>query len=192
MFRGRVRGLTREAFDAGARGGVHDRAAALLEHQRDFVLHAQEHAAEVDADDPVPLLLGEIGRSRDRLFDAGVVEGEVEAPECLDRLVESSPHVVGPRHVAPDGERAPAEFFDHAGCFLIPPFGNITHHHARALAGKRQRRRTADAGRRAGEERRLPRECSVLIRRSHSLLPLALLFYGRRSVLIARRSSMTR
>ena len=30
---------------------------ALLEDQRDLVLHAQEHAAEVDVDDPVPLFL---------------------------------------------------------------------------------------------------------------------------------------
>jgi hypothetical protein len=51
----------------------------VLEHQRDFVLHAQEHAAEVDGDDPVPLLLGDVGRRLRLLFGAGVVEGDVEA-----------------------------------------------------------------------------------------------------------------
>jgi hypothetical protein len=52
----------------------------LLQHQGDLVLHAQEHAAEFDVDDPVPLLCREIGRRRDRLFDTGVVEGDVEQP----------------------------------------------------------------------------------------------------------------
>ena len=82
-----VRGLTCDTFDPGARGGVHDHAAALLQHQGNLVLHAQEHAAEIDIDDPVPLLLREIGRRPDRLFDAGVVEGEMEVAERFDPLV---------------------------------------------------------------------------------------------------------
>ena len=52
------------------------------------MLHAQEDAAQVDVDDPVPLLLGEIGRWRDRLFDAGVVKGEVEATERCGGFVQ--------------------------------------------------------------------------------------------------------
>jgi hypothetical protein len=53
----------------------------LLEHERDLVFHAEEDATEVDVDDPVPLLLGDVGGRRDRLLDAGVVEGDVESPE---------------------------------------------------------------------------------------------------------------
>src|SRR5205823_13059561 len=62
MFRRGVSGLTCEAFDASARSGVYNRAASLLEHQRNLVFHAQEHTAKIDTDDPVPLLLGDITR----------------------------------------------------------------------------------------------------------------------------------
>ena len=81
VLRGGVGGSTSEGLDAGAGGGVHDRAAPVLQHQRDLVLHAQEHAAEVDGDDPVPFLLGDIGGRAGLLFGAGVVEGDVETPE---------------------------------------------------------------------------------------------------------------
>jgi hypothetical protein len=53
-----VHGAAAEDLNAGAGGCVDLRANAVLEQQRDLVLHAQEHAAEVDADDPVPFLLG--------------------------------------------------------------------------------------------------------------------------------------
>jgi hypothetical protein len=88
-------------------------APPLLEHQRNFVLHAQEHAAEIDVDDPVPLLLRDIGR-RFLLFDTGVVEGDVQPPEGLDGTVQGRLHILSSCHVARDGERAPAEFFDPA------------------------------------------------------------------------------
>ena len=90
----------------------HDHAAPLPQHQRDLVFHAQEHAAEVNGDDPVPLLLGEISRCRHRLFGAGVVEGEIKTSESFDGPVQRTLHVLGVGHVAPDTERARAEFFD--------------------------------------------------------------------------------
>jgi hypothetical protein len=74
----------------------------LVEHQRDLVLHAQEHTAEVDGDHPVPFVIGEIGRGRYRLFDARVVEGGVDTPERFDRLIHCSLHVVALGHVARD------------------------------------------------------------------------------------------
>src|SRR6059036_4072598 len=115
MFRRGVSGLTCEAFDASARSGVYNRAASLLEHQRNLVFHAQKDAAEIDTDDAVPFLLGDFGSGRDWLFNACVVEGKVESPERFERLVQRGFHVLRPRHVAPDRERAPAEFLDHAG-----------------------------------------------------------------------------
>jgi hypothetical protein len=78
----------------------------LLVHQGDLVFHAQEHAAEVHAHDPVPFLGREIGSRRYRLFGASVVEGEVEPPKRIDRLVQRSLNILGPSHVAPDGERS--------------------------------------------------------------------------------------
>ncbi len=112
-----------DADDSCARGRVDDRAASLLEERRDLVLHAQENAAEVDVDNAVPLLLLVLrGRNCLPRLDARVVEGEVQPPESLNGLVQRSLHLLGPRHIAPDGDRPTAEFFDRACCFLIALF----------------------------------------------------------------------
>src|SRR5207244_6019782 len=99
MFRRGVGGLTCEAFNASARSGVYNRAASLLEHQRDLVFHAQKNAAEIDTDDAVPFLLGDFGSGRDWLFIACVVEGEVVAAELIESSVQRGFHVLRPRHV---------------------------------------------------------------------------------------------
>src|SRR5688500_15232690 len=44
---------------------------------------------------------------RDRLFNAGVVEGKVQAAESFHRLVQRGVHVLGPRDVASYSERLP-------------------------------------------------------------------------------------
>src|SRR5256886_14408345 len=96
VLRGGIRGVALDADDPGTRGGVHDRTAALLEDQRDLILHAQEYAAEIYVEDPVPLLLVQFrGRCQCLLFHAGVVEGEVQPPERLDGLVQGRLHVPG-------------------------------------------------------------------------------------------------
>jgi hypothetical protein len=59
----------------------------VFEHQRDLVLHAQEHTAQVDVDDSVPLLFRKIGYRRWRVFDTRIVEGEVKVPERFDGRV---------------------------------------------------------------------------------------------------------
>lgn len=53
-FGGAVRGLTCDAFGPSARGGVYDRAAPLLQHQGEFVFHAQEHTSQIDVDEAWP------------------------------------------------------------------------------------------------------------------------------------------
>src|SRR5947209_7127353 len=60
--------------DPCSRRRVYDRATAAFQYQRDLVLHAQKHAAEINVDDPVPLLLVVI-RSRSGLLrlEAGIV-----------------------------------------------------------------------------------------------------------------------
>jgi hypothetical protein len=168
-FRGAVSSLTGEAFDAGSRGGVHDHAAPLHQHQGDLVSHAKEHAPEVDADDPVPLLLLEIGCRRERLFDARIVEGEVEAPESPDRLLQGGPYIVILRHIAPDGERVASCLFDHARRFLAAVFRNVGNHDTGSLAGESQRGSSSDAVGSPGYERNLSCEACI-VRRHHPLL----------------------
>src|SRR5215217_6580888 len=163
VFGGDVRGSTWEALDPGARGGIHDRAAPLLEHQRNLVLHAQEHAAEVDGDGPVPLLLRDVAHRLDLVFHAGVVEGDVQPPERFDGLVQGRLHVLASRHVAGDGESALAEFFDPARRVPNALFRDVGDDHAGALACERQRRGAADATACTGYERDLSRGASVLI-----------------------------
>ena len=59
------------------RGGVDDVAAALADHQRVRRVHAVHDAADVDVDDRVPVVEGELlGLAADA--DAGVVEQQVE------------------------------------------------------------------------------------------------------------------
>src|SRR5947208_5911676 len=171
MFRRGVSGLTCEAFDASARSGVYNRAASLLEHQRNLVFQAQEHTAKIDTDDAVPFLLGDFGSGRDWLFNTCVVEGKVEAAELLKSSVQSSLHLFSPTHVASHGQRAPAEFLDHARRLVVAVLRNIGDHHAGALARERQRGGAADAVRCAGHKRNPSCERSILVH-SHFLLLL--------------------
>jgi hypothetical protein len=97
--------LPRDPDDAGARRGVDDRAAATLLHQRDLVLHAQKHAAQIARGHAVEILLAKV-RQRDMLLlDPCAVEGDVDAAEGLDGPVERGADVVALRYIAgdPDG-----------------------------------------------------------------------------------------
>src|SRR5436190_1831925 len=89
VFRSSIRRAALDADNPCSRGRVDDRATSLLEHQRDLVLHAQEDAAKVDVDDPVPLFLLVI-RSRGRLsrLDAGIIKCAVEPPESCGGLFQ--------------------------------------------------------------------------------------------------------
>jgi hypothetical protein len=104
------------------------------------------------------------------LLGAGVVEGDVEAPECVDGLLERRLHVLRTGHVTPDGDRAPAGLLDQAGRFLVGFLREVGDDHAGARARKRQRRGTADAARRTRHECRLARKAPLLIHRNHPLL----------------------
>src|SRR5215204_1535554 len=73
VFGGGVGGAAAEDLDPGAGGGVDDRAATVFEQQRDLALQAEEDAAEVDGDDPVPFLLGDLGGRLGLLKGARVV-----------------------------------------------------------------------------------------------------------------------
>jgi hypothetical protein len=88
-----------DADDPCSRRRVDDRAAALLEHPRDLVLHAQEDAPEVNVNDPVPLFLLESAVGRELLWlHASIVESKVQLPESVDLISASC----GPGHPGPD------------------------------------------------------------------------------------------
>ena len=87
MFAGRVGSVAHVArLRAVDRRDVDDRAAAVGQHGRNLVLHAQPHALQVHTHDFVPLCLGDVrhlGEPRTR--DARIVDRAVEAAEFLDR-----------------------------------------------------------------------------------------------------------
>src|SRR3954463_44735 len=84
--------------------------------------------------------------------------------------------LIAARDVARDSERLPARLLDQPGGFAGTVGGHVGDHDARALTGEGQRGGAADAAGGAGDERDLAGEAG----------------HGRRSVLIASRSSMAR
>jgi hypothetical protein len=122
------------------------------------------------------------------LLGAGVVEGDVEAPERVDGLLERRLYVLRPGHVTADGDRAPAGLPDQAGGFLVGLRREVGDDHAGAGARERQRRGAADAARRTGDEGGLAREAPVLVHRNHPrLVYVVARAHGCRSTLIACR-----
>src|ERR1044071_9080396 len=88
-------GAAFDANDTGPRRGIHNgTSASLLQNQRDLVLHAEEHFAEVDINDPLPLVEVVFRRgSRFLRLDASVIKGEVQAPKGLGGLVQSELYI---------------------------------------------------------------------------------------------------
>ena len=68
--------------DRGDRGDVDDRAAALLLHHRNHVLHGEVDALEIDGEDAVPLGLRHLDHAA-HLGDADIVVEHVDAPVGL-------------------------------------------------------------------------------------------------------------
>jgi hypothetical protein len=62
----------------------------LLEHQRDFVLQAEEGTAKIGVDDPVPLLYFGVSSGSDVFLNACIVEGDIKTSEGLDFCLEYS------------------------------------------------------------------------------------------------------
>ncbi len=133
-------------------------ALIVLEHELDLVLHAQESAAEVDCHEAVPLVVADLGGRLDRLLDARVVEGDVQATESLHRGVQCRFDVVGARDVAGHGERLAASLLDHASRLLVAVGCDVGDHDAGTFAPERQCGGAADAAGRSGDERDLVRE----------------------------------
>src|SRR6202790_1205052 len=85
MLAGNVDFIARYADHSEHRSSIHNGAAARLEHGWDFVLHAQPHALRVDVHDAIENLLVLLEERKRHLLDPGVVEGEVEPAELLQR-----------------------------------------------------------------------------------------------------------
>jgi hypothetical protein len=105
------------------------------EHELDLVLDGHERAPEVDGDQAVPLVVGDLVRGLDRLLDPGVVEGDVQAAEALDRRGQRVLDLLAARHITRDSERLSSRLLDQAGGRAGTVRGHVGDHDARALAG---------------------------------------------------------
>ena len=89
------------------RAVVDDASAArvLVLHHPERLLHAEEHAGQVDVHDVPPLLDGQVLEWYARGADAGVVEQQVQAAEGLLRLREQRLHRLRIAHVGRHRQR---------------------------------------------------------------------------------------
>jgi hypothetical protein len=93
-----------DRVDADALGGVVERRR--LRQADQAVLGGG--IGRLAHDQAVPLVVGDLVCGLDRLLDAGVVEGNVQAAEALDRRGQRRLDLVAARHVARDSERMAA------------------------------------------------------------------------------------
>ncbi len=114
------------------------------------VLHAEEHAAQVDVHRPVVVLHGDVGE-HDGVGDAGHVEHGVETPELLDRGPDHGLDVGFLRDVAVDGQDALADL----GRGVLLGAADVARDDLGALTHEDLHRRLRHARPGAGDDRHL-------------------------------------
>ena len=128
--------------DAGDRRDVDDRAAALNHHQRNDVLHGEEHALEIHRHDAVPLLLGQFDHAAD-LSDADIVVEHVDVAEVRDAGLHHRLDVVALCHVGAERQREAALARDDVRGLLRGRVIDVDAEHLRAFARAGYRGRLA-------------------------------------------------
>src|SRR5271170_1907431 len=83
-------------------GDIDDAAFALRKHSPNLVLHAQQHAKHVGVEDRLIVLNGYISSRADNTFCASVIDGNIEASETRDSLVDQILDVVFVTHIRAD------------------------------------------------------------------------------------------
>ena len=95
----------------GHAGGIDDSAAAIFEHDWNFVTHGIENAPNVDVENAAIFGFGRLFE-RTFPFDTGVVKGDVEAAEFIDREIDHRFHVRIFGNVRADECRVAAKFLN--------------------------------------------------------------------------------
>ena len=150
-----------------ARRRVDDRATvAVFEDAWDLILHAEEDTGEHDTDAAVPFLFGIVGDRESETGDACVVVGKVESAERLDRCLDHGAYVGRLRHVGVHVASAATRGANERSCLIAAGVVDIGDHDRRAVLREELRRRPADAGCRAGDER------DLAVEHPHRALPL--------------------
>ena len=149
VLRRHVGDLLRIARRRQHRSHVDDRAAARRAHRADLLAQAQEHAVEVDAHDPAPVVERVIADGGMRAADAGVVDRAVEASELLDHGGDHLGHRALLGDVGLDGTGVTADLRRHA-LGRLP--GDVDDRHPGATGGRPMGARLADARAGSGDQ----------------------------------------
>jgi|SRR5580692_10751595 hypothetical protein len=82
-------------------GVIHDGSTTGPKHDRDLVLHQQQHAADVNIADLMVVLDRLLGDEQAELaLGAGVVERDVQRPEGADGLFDERNNVILPTDIS--------------------------------------------------------------------------------------------
>ena len=125
---------------------VDNRTATLLQHLRNFVLHAQPDASEIDGKHPVPIVLWELGGGRIRMLGhPGIVVRTVKSAIGLDRLGEQRFHCSGLCDIGLHKHCFPTIFRDEVHGLYSTVLVHIGDDQFGPFPGKGQRGGSADA-----------------------------------------------
>jgi hypothetical protein len=131
---------------------------------RHYRARGEKDSAQVDVEDAVELLLGQVLDGRGVRAHAGVIDEDVDAPELLERLVDEVLGRVCLAHVVLDAEVAVAELL---GALLGLFFKNVRQHDAGPLIGHRLGDAEPDATRSPGDD------YDTILEIPHSAPPIA-------------------
>ncbi|MNQ80540.1 hypothetical protein D3C85_955250 [compost metagenome] len=147
MFRGCVDAHFRRRPKAGHRCRIDDRTAPLRQQQRQLVFHAQPDTFDVDAHDRVELVERTFGQLALLDFDAGIVEGIVEATVSIDHLLHQIFYIAFQGNVAAHEGRFATGGTNQRHRALAACHVHIGHYYLQALGGKCLGGRAANTGR---------------------------------------------
>ena len=134
------------------RGDVDDATAALLLHDANLVLHAEDHAENIRVECRGIAFRGLIRDRANLAFGAGIVHRDIETAKPCDGLVDQSADVIFVADVGIDelGLRTErAQFLDERLAGLVTPAGNDNR---RALFGEGEGGGASDAGQTSGDQ----------------------------------------
>src|SRR6516164_87527 len=104
MFGGMVDGAAGDADETSDRRIVHDRAALLLAHLLQLILHTEPHALEIDGIYAVELFAGCVGGFNSKALHTSIVEGGIQPSEGRDGLFYHLLHLDFISDIASNGD----------------------------------------------------------------------------------------
>jgi hypothetical protein len=123
-----------------------------LEQGRDLVLHAVEHARQIDVDDLGPGIERTVGRWGRQAGDASVVAGHVQPPKSGHRALDQAARVLGLSHIGRLKKRLTAGRFNQGHRLRAAIQRQVRHQYPRTLTRKGQCSRPPYARGRTGDQ----------------------------------------